>query len=382
MLAWLLTRTSVPTLELGNTDGHRWFSDAQTERAQRFERFEYAVAVLHLVATLAALVVLSRRAPRLAASIAIGRVGTGVIVGMVMLVTLWAVSIPFGLADQWWEARHGLASHDYLQWLIEPWAGLTVEAVFALATIAIVMGLAGKLGLRWWIAGAPIFAVLATAFAFSFGYVAGLGTDRVDDPNLRAAVTTLEHREGVEGTPVTVEDVRDVTKQANAYASGFGPSTHVVLWNTLLNGRFSHRAVRFVLAHELGHVAHRHVLKSLGWFALVALPLAWFVTWATRRRGGLANPASLPLAVLALTVATLAAAPVENAVSRRYEAEADWSALRATRDPIAGRELFRKFQRTSLQDPSPPHWVYLWFGTHPTLAQRLAMVEAWRRGER
>jgi STE24 endopeptidase len=380
--AWLLTRTSVPDLALGNTDGHRWFSEGQIERAERFERFEYALWALHLVATVITLVVLSRRAPRLAASIGIGRVGTGVIVGMVMLVTLWAVSLPFGLVDQWWEARHGLAPHDYLAWLVAPWAELSFEALFALATIGIVMGLAGKFGARWWIVGAPVFALLAASFAFLAGYVAVIGTHSVRDPELRAAVSLLEDRENVEGTPVRVEDVSDFTKQANAFATGFGPSARVVLWNTLLDGRFSDAEVEFVLAHELGHVAHRHVLKGLGWFALLALPLAWFVTWATRRRGGLANPASLPLALLALTLATFVAAPVGNLVSRRYEAEADWSALHATRDARGGRALFRGFQRTSLADPSPPHWAYLWLQTHPTLAQRLAMIEAWRRGER
>jgi STE24 endopeptidase len=172
------------------------------------------------------------------------------------------------------------------------------------------------------------------------------------------------------------------TRLANAFTVGFGPSARVVLWDTLLDGRFGANQVRFVLAHELGHVAHRHVLRGVAWFALLALPLAWLVTWATRRRGGLANPAALPVALLALTLATLALAPIGNVISRRYEAEADWAALHATRDPIAGRRLFRSFQWTSLADPSPPHLAYLWWQTHPTLAQRLAMVEAWRRGAR
>src|SRR3954447_8166484 len=158
--AWLLTRTSVPALDLGSTDGHRWFSDAQIVRAERYERVEYALWALELVATIVALVILTRRAPKLAASIALGRVGTGVILGMVILVTLWTVSLPFGLAHQWWAARHGLAPHDYVSWLVAPWAELTFSAVFALVTIAIVMGLAGKLGSRWWLAGAPLFAVL------------------------------------------------------------------------------------------------------------------------------------------------------------------------------------------------------------------------------
>jgi STE24 endopeptidase len=244
--------------------------------------------------------------------------------------------------------------------------------------VAIVMGLAGRLGANWWIAGAPAFAALAAAFAFLGGYVAVLGTHSVRSEGLRSAARTLERREGVVGTPVRVQKVSGATKQANAFSIGFGPAARVVLWDTLLDGRFGHGQVRFVLAHELGHVAHRHVLKALAWFALFALPLAWFVALATRRRGGLANPASLPLALLALLLANLASAPVVNAVSRRYEAEADWSALRATRDPAAGTALFKSFQATSLQDPSPPHWAFLWLENHPTLLQRLEMVDAWR----
>src|SRR5215212_1266888 len=171
---WLLTRTSVPHLSLGSTEPHRWFTEAQIARAERYERFDYVLGALELVSTVVVLAIFARRAPRLAASIAIGRIGTGVVIGMVVLVSLWAVSLPFGFAHQWWAARHGLAPHDYVSWLLSPWAELSFSAVFALATIAIVMGLAARLGSRWWIAGAPVFAVLGAAFAFLFGYVAQL----------------------------------------------------------------------------------------------------------------------------------------------------------------------------------------------------------------
>jgi STE24 endopeptidase len=89
--------------------------------------------------------------------------------------------------------------------------------------------------------------------------------------------------------------------------------------------------------------------------------------------------ASIPLAVLTLVVVGLVAAPFENLVSRRYEAEADWSALNATRDTASGRKLFERFERTSLAEPNPPTWAYLLLENHPTLAQRLAMVEAWKQ---
>ena len=64
-----------------------------------------------------------------------------------------------------------------------------------------------------------------------------------------------------------------------------------------------------------------------------------------------------------------------NAISRRYEAEADWIALGATRDPGAAKRLFERFERTSLQEPDPPTLVYLWLASHPTLMQRIAMAE-------
>jgi STE24 endopeptidase len=172
-----------------------------------------------------------------------------------------------------------------------------------------------------------------------------------------------------------VQKVSDVTEQANAFAVGFGPSTHVVLWDTLIDGRFSRGEIALAVAHEFGHVKHRHVLKGVAWSALFAFPILLVVAEVTRRRGGLRDPANLPLAVLAVTVLMLLAAPLQNEISRRYEAEADWQALRTTHDPGSARALFEGFQRASLQDPNPPLWAYLWLETHPTLMQRIAMAE-------
>jgi STE24 endopeptidase len=72
-----------------------------------------------------------------------------------------------------------------------------------------------------------------------------------------------------------------------------------------------------------------------------------------------------------------------NVVSRRYEAEADWVALRATHDPRSARSLFRRFTSVDLAQPNPPTWDYVLLENHPTVMQRIAMVEAFRnlRGE-
>jgi len=238
------------------------------------------------------------------------------------------------------------------------------------------MALARVFGRNWWLAGAPVLVGLVVLFAFLGGFVAGSGTEKLPKP-LRADVAALQQRQGVD-VPVRELKVSDWTNQANAFATGLGPSTRVVLWDTLLDGRFSRDEVRVVVAHELGHVERRHLWKSLAWVALLAFPIAFLVAEATRPAGGLGSPGAIPLAFLVLTLAGIAASPLENAVSRRYEAEADWTALQATRDPAAATALFRSFARTSLEQPDPPLWDYALFQSHPTLAQRIAMAERWR----
>ena len=88
-------------------------------------------------------------------------------------------------------------------------------------------------------------------------------------------------------------------------------------------------------------------------------------------------PEAVPLALLVVAVFQLATLPLSNHLSRRMEAEADWKALEVTRDPAALEGLMVGFSKTSLGDPDPHRWVQLVVGTHPSLADRIAMGRAW-----
>jgi STE24 endopeptidase len=193
-----------------------------------------------------------------------------------------------------------------------------------------------------------------------------------------ASARQLERAEHVRGTPIEVEDVRELTSSPNSEAAGLGPSRRVIVWDTLLDGRFSLGEIRFVLAHEFGHLARRHIPKYIGWYALFALPGALLIALAVRGRGGMRNAEAVPLALFALVVLQLLAQPLQAAISRHVEAEADWMALRTTRDPKAGIALFRHLTTTTLSEPNPSTWEYLLLEDHPTPMQRLAMVKAWQ----
>ena len=90
-------------------------------------------------------------------------------------------------------------------------------------------------------------------------------------------------------------------------------------------------------------------------------------------------PLAVPLFLFVWVAFPTATLPIDNAFSRRLEAEADWTALQATHDPQAGKALFVSFVRTTNEDPNPPVWDPILFGSHPTEAQRIAMVEAWQK---
>jgi STE24 endopeptidase len=349
--------------------------------AKRFERFFYVDWVLAQIALLVTLVLYALRGSAFMRESAAGPIGTGMLLGMLGLGIVWLVQLPFRAAAHWWIRRHDLSEVGYLSWLVGDWTLLGAQFLSVSFALLVVMGLARRLGERWWIPGAAVFVGIAGLFTFVAPYL-GSSTEPLRDDGLVAAAREYERELDLGTIPIRVEEVSEKQQLANAYAYGLGPSRRVVLWDTILEDPFDAGAQRVVLAHELAHHSQHHLPKGLGWFAVFALPGAWLLMRATRRRGGMGRPEAVPLALLVVFVLQLALAPAANHLSRRMEAEADWKALQVTRDPDALESLMVGFADTALGDPTPPTWVQLMRGTHPALADRVAMARAWAERER
>ena len=377
--AWFLTRTTIPgELPLPHVDAGKEFSRSILHRSAHYDGFLRWLWVAGTVTTLLALLVFSFLGPRTARAWELGRVATGVMVGTVTTLGTWAVGLPFGALALWWGRRYGLEKESYLHWALSQWPALLGQVVGLTIALTILMLLAGRFGRRWWLAAAPLFVALGAVLVLVLPYVETLGTRKPHRTPVAARIRELARDEGVGDTPVRIEKMSDETSAANAMATGIGPSARVFIWDTFFDGRFTNREIELVAAHEFGHVAHRHIWKGLGWSLLLTVPAFFVVEIVTRRRGGLARPEVVPYALLVLAVIGLVVTPFGNAVSRRYEAEADWSALRATHDPASAESLFRKFTRYDLVQPSPPGWSYVMIDNHPTVVQRIAMARAWQ----
>ena len=381
--AWVFAAERLWTTSLVPDDLHLprlrqsdFFSATYLGRASDYERFLRIEYVLSAVVLLVVLGLYARYGQRFTRESAAGRVGTGMLLGMLGFAIVWLAELPFGLTELWWERLHGISKQGYLEVVLNGFFGLGGQFVFICVGIGIVMGLAALTRRWWWTLSVPIFVVLGFAFAFLQPYFLG-GLHDLRNRDVAADARAVARKEGVPGVAVKVQKVRKETTAPNAEAVGVGPSRRVILWDTLLDGRFDRHEVRTVVAHEYAHVKRNHILKGLGWLALAAVPIAFLIALATRRRGGMYSPEAVPVAIFVLIAIQVATIPLQNVVSRHVEAEADWIALETTRDPAAATNAFHELATASRTEPRPPAWSYVLFDNHPTIMQRIAMVRAW-----
>ena len=289
-----------------------------------------------------------------------------------------ALTLPFAWMLFQNERRAGVSVESTALWWQDLGVGLLVGWVpFALAVVvcvvvisrfpqawpAILAGVAGGAV----VLGSLIWPVLVEPLFTS--------THPLPSGPLRSAVFDLAAREGVHLDDVVVADASTRTTAENAEVTGFGPTERLVLDDTLLRS-MTEREVEVVVGHELGHAAHHDVLTgtvlgALGAVVLVGLLGLWFGGEGDDR---LTRGTAAPLVFALLTVGGFAISPLEDAMSRAIESRADRAALSATHDPSAFVRVQRQLDLAARLDPTPPAWSQFWWGSHPTVLERISLV--------
>jgi STE24 endopeptidase len=374
VLLWRTQGAAPAPLELAPADV---FPAGYLDRAEDYRALTRPLWAARTALELVVLGLLAWRArglAQVAARAARGRIRTGLALGLAAVLAVFAATLPLGATGQWWRRRYGLSEQGYGAWLGDELVATAVRAVLVSLAVAGVLALGGRLGRRWWLAGGPALCGIAVAYVLAEPLAVQPLFNRFEpvERALAAEIRELAQREGVTVGRVEVADASRRTTSANAYVAGLGPTKRVVLYDTLLDGRFARSEILAVSAHELAHVERRHLWKGLAWFALLALPGVAVLARLLERRGGAHDPALVPLGLLVAAVWILVTVPLANAVSRRYEAEADRLAVAATRDPAGAASLYAKLAASGLGDPDPPGWVRVLLSTHPSALERVA----------
>ncbi|HXD05394.1 MAG TPA: M48 family metallopeptidase [Burkholderiaceae bacterium] len=309
---------------------------------------------------------------------------------------LCAFALIAGLIElplSWWqtfrvEQRHGFNRTTLGLWIVDGLKGLALAAVLGLPLAALILWLMGAAGSLWWLWAWGAWAAFNLLMLVIFPTVIAPMFNKfkpLEDAALRSRVEALMARCGFAAKGLFVMDGSRRSAHANAYFTGFGAAKRVVFFDTLLE-KLSPGEVEAVLAHELGHFRHRHVLKriaamfalSLAGFALLGWvsQQAWFYTGlGVRPNLGAPNDAlALLLFVLAGPVFSYFAAPVFAGLSRRHEYEADAYACKQA----SGRDLsaaLLKLYEDNASTLTPDRLYARFYYSHPPAGERLAHME-------
>jgi STE24 endopeptidase len=268
----------------------------------------------------------------------------------------------------------GLVTQSWAGWAADVAKGTAIGAGLSGAGGALLVAAQRRFGRDWWLPGAAggvAFAALATAAGPVLLDPVFNRFTPLPEGELRAEVLGLARDAGVEVGEVYEVDASRRTTAANAYVNGLGRTKRVVLFDTLLRD-FTPAEVRLVVAHELGHVRHRDVVRGLAWLALAA-PLG---TLAVARLAEGLSPDAVAGAALALTAAGPPLTAISARLSRAVELRTDAFALDLTREPDAMVGFQRRITVQNVGDPAPPRWVQALMGSHPTTMERIGLALA------
>lgn len=287
------------------------------------------------------------------------------------------------------EQRFGFNKMTWRMWLGDALKGLAVGVVVGLPIAALILWIMGTAGSTWWLWAWGTWMTFNLLLMLIYpAFIAPLFNKfaPLDDVGLKARVTALMQRCGFAAKGLFVMDGSRRSAHANAYFTGFGASKRVVFYDTLLR-QLTPGEVEAVLAHELGHFKHRHIVKrmvilfatSFAGFALLGWlsGRAWFFAGlGVQPDFGAPNDAvALLLFMAAAPVFGFFIAPLSARLSRRDEFEADAYAVAQTNGIDLSAALLKLYQDNASTLTPDPVFVKFYY-SHPPASERLARIQA------
>ncbi len=282
------------------------------------------------------------------------------------------------------EARFGFNKMTWQLYVQDTLKGVLLGAALGLPLLAGVLWLMARMGAYWWLYvwGAWMSFNLLILFIYPT-FIAPIFNQfsPLQDESMKARIEALLNRCGFTAQGLFVMDGSKRSAHGNAYFTGFGKSKRIVFFDTLL-ARLSINEVEAVLAHELGHFKHRHLVKrivSLFAMSLVFLAILGQVMQTTWFYQGLgvetpSTALALLLFFMVLPVFTFLLGPLMSAYSRKHEFEADAYAAKQTAAQDLINALVKLYQdNAATLTPDPLYSQF--YDSHPPAAVRIAHLQ-------
>src|SRR5437868_14918631 len=286
------------------------------------------------------------------------------------------------------ERRFQLTNQKTRAWIWDETKGFLVGLVLAGFVAELLYFTMRESPQHWWLMAWALFMVLFIVLAqvaplilFPIFYK----FEPLDNDDLKQRLVHLSERAGTRVRGIYKWNLSEKSKQANAALAGLGGTRRIILADTLLD-HYSAEEIEAVLAHELGHHVHKHILKSIFVQAGITLFGFWLannvLSYAVERRNmfeTMSDFANLPLLILVSTVLSFLLMPALNAYSRFNERQADRYCFQSVASVEPFISAMNKLAEQNLAEKTPSRWVEWFLHSHPAIVKRVAAAEAWAK---
>jgi STE24 endopeptidase len=309
----------------------------------------------------------------------------------IYLLLLLVISKALGIGLEYYgfllEGRFKLSTQRFSSWAGDELKGFLVGLVLGTVVVEVLYLTIRQWPQHWWMLAWALFmalfillAQLAPIVLFPIFYK----FEPLDNEDLRRRLVVLSERAGTRVRGVYRWKLSEKSKKANAALTGLGATRRIILADTLLDN-YTAEEIEAVLAHELGHHVHRHILKSIFVQAAITLFGFWAANWVLHYAVDqqmfeeLSDFADLPLLALVSVVLSFLLMPALNAYSRFNERQADRYAFESISSVEPFITSMNKLAEQNLAERTPSKWVEWFFHSHPAISRRLAAAKEWGR---
>lgn len=334
------------------------------------------------------------------------RILQAVIFAPLILLSIDVLELPTGILENWELRRYGLSVQGWASWTWDWAKGEIVSIIIGTILVAILYAIIRKSPRRWWL----YFWIISLPLGIFLIFLQPLVIDPLfhkfeplqqKDPALTVALERMVQRAGRNIPPERMfwMNASEKVNELNAYVTGIGGSKRIVVWDTTI-AKMTTPEIVFVAGHEMGHYVLNHIPKEVAFLA-VGLFIFFYlgyrlIAWMLKRWGerwevhAVDDWAALPALLLLLGILSFIASPIENAVSRHFEHQADQYGLEVTHglttdSSQVAAQAFQVLGEVDLSDPNPSRLDIFLTYDHPSIPERIWFAlhyDPWANGRR
>ena len=371
------------------------------EKLKRISAYTVDSDNFNMVATLAnqglfLIILLAGFLPWLVKTISLWKYGpivSGLIFFAVLSIFTNLLRIPFGLYETFViEERYGFNVTNFKMWFLDLLKSIVLVTILGGLLLGLLLALVIHGGNTWWVWAWILIGGFELMLLWLFPLVIlplFNKFDPIENKGLEERIRTLMEKVGLRAKGIFKMDASKRSKHTNAFFVGLGRTKRIVLFDTLLASH-TEEEILAVLAHEAGHWKKKHVLRMLILLEILSFvsfyAVAKFLSWPLLYQtfGFQESIVYVGLFLIGAFISLLGyfAQPLESAISRRFELEADHFALELmeTGEPL--RNALKRLASDNLANLTP-HPLYAWVNySHPPLVERIERLKPQKVGRR